>query len=72
MPSPSISYGESVLSHLEKVQQLPAELQADIAKRVDSYIKLAKAAKGGGFVGPARSQRQRRAGQGNRPGGKHV
>ena len=46
MSSPSVSYGESVLSHLEKVQELPAEVQAEIAKRVDSYIKLAKAAKG--------------------------
>jgi hypothetical protein len=43
--SPSFAYAESVLSHLEKVQELPAELQADIARRVDSYIKLAKAAK---------------------------
>lgn len=45
MSSPSFSYGESVLSHLEKVQRLPVEVQADIARRVDSYIKLAKAAK---------------------------
>ena len=45
MSSPSFSYGESVLSHLEKVQQLPVEVQADIAMRVDSYIKLAKATK---------------------------
>jgi hypothetical protein len=28
MSSPSISYGESVLSHLEKVQELSAEVQA--------------------------------------------
>ena len=45
MSSPSFSYGESVLSHLEKIQELPAEVQADIATGVDSYIKLAKAAK---------------------------
>ena len=45
MSSPSFSYGESVLSHLEKVQRLPAEVQTDIARRVDSYVKLAKAAK---------------------------
>jgi hypothetical protein len=46
MSSPSFSYAESVLSHLEKVQRLPVEAQADIARRVDNYIKLAKAAKG--------------------------
>ena len=45
MSSPSFSYGESVLSHLEKVQRLPAEVQTDIARRVDSYVKLAMAAK---------------------------
>ena len=43
--SPSFSYGESVLSHLEQVQKLPAEVQADIAKRVDTYLTLARAAK---------------------------
>jgi len=45
MSSPSSSYGESVLSHLEKIQQLPVGVQAEIVRRVDSYIKLAKAAK---------------------------
>ena len=50
MSSPSISYAESVLSHLEKVQQLPAEVQTDIARRVDSYFKMAKAAKEEGVV----------------------
>ena len=50
MSSPSTSYAESVLSHLEKVQQLPAEVQTDIARRVDSYIKMAKAAKEEGVV----------------------
>lgn len=34
-----------VLSHLEKVEQLPPEVQADIAKRVGTYLKLASAAK---------------------------
>ena len=43
--SPSFSYGESVLSHLEKVQQLPAEVQAQIAGGVDNYIKFARTAK---------------------------
>jgi hypothetical protein len=45
MSSPSFSYGEAVLSHLEKVQELPAEVQADIARRVDTYIILGKAVK---------------------------
>jgi len=45
MPSPSVSYTESVLSHLEKVQQLPVEVQVDIAKRVETYIEIATAAK---------------------------
>jgi hypothetical protein len=45
MSSPSVSYAESVLSHLEKVQQLPPEAQAVIANGVDYYIKFAKAAK---------------------------
>jgi hypothetical protein len=44
MSSPSISYAESVLSHLEKVQKLPIEMQADIAKRVDTYLNVARAA----------------------------
>jgi hypothetical protein len=34
-----------VLSHLKKVGQLPPEVQADIAKRVGTYLKLASAAK---------------------------
>jgi hypothetical protein len=45
MSSPSASYAESVLLHLEKVRELPAEVQADIAGRVDGYIKIATAAK---------------------------
>jgi hypothetical protein len=45
MSSPSFSYGETVLSHLEKVQELPAEVQADIARRVDTYIILGRAVK---------------------------
>ena len=50
MSSASTSYAESVLSHLEKVQQLPAEVQTDIARRVDTYIKMAKATKEEGVV----------------------
>ena len=44
MSSPSISYAESVLSHLEKVQELPVDVQTNIARRVDSYIMIARAA----------------------------
>ena len=36
---------EAVLSHLEKVQQLPVEVQVGIARRVESCIKIARAAK---------------------------
>jgi hypothetical protein len=45
MSSPSISYAESVLLHLEKVQELPVDVQTNIARRVDSYIIIARAAK---------------------------
>jgi hypothetical protein len=38
------SYEKVVLSHLQKVGQLPPEVQADIAKRVGTYLKLASAA----------------------------
>ena len=55
MSSPSASYAESVLTHLEKVQRLPIELREHIASRVDSYIKLAKAAKGEDLLARIRS-----------------
>ena len=42
--SGSSPYEKMVLSHLEKVGQLPPEVQADIAKRVDTYL-IANAAK---------------------------
>jgi hypothetical protein len=50
MSSPSVSYAESVLSHLEKVQQLPVEIQVGIARRVGSCIKIARAAKNEAIV----------------------
>ena len=50
MSSPSVKYAESVLSHLEKVQQLPPEVQVLIANGVDYYIKFAKAAKDDAIV----------------------
>jgi hypothetical protein len=40
--SPSVSYAESVLSHLEKVQQLPVEIQVGIARRVEKIARAAK------------------------------
>jgi len=42
MSSHSFPYEESVLSHLEKVQELPAEIQTDIARRVENYLTLAR------------------------------
>ena len=38
-------YERMVLSHLKEVERLPADVQANIARRVDTCIKLAKAAK---------------------------
>ena len=43
--SGSSPHEKMVLSHLEKVEQLPPEVQADIAKRVGIHLKLASAAK---------------------------
>jgi hypothetical protein len=37
-------YEEMVLSHLKDVERLPVDVQANIARRVDTCIKLAKAA----------------------------
>jgi hypothetical protein len=45
MSSSSHSYKKMVLSHLEELKQLPSEVQADIAKRVDNYFRLGSAAK---------------------------
>jgi hypothetical protein len=50
MSSPSIAYSESVLSHLEKVQQLPADIQFDIAKRIEICIDVARASKNEAIV----------------------
>ena len=70
MSSPSTSYAESVLSHLEKVQELPVEVQTDIARRVYIYIKMARDAKEEAIVA-ASFQCRGRAGQGNRTGGRY-
>jgi hypothetical protein len=68
MPSPSASYAESVLSHLEQVQQLSAEAQADIVQRIGTYIQLAKAARGEALLARiasmAREEQARAIGQG--------
>jgi hypothetical protein len=50
MSSPSVAYSESVLSHLEKVQQLPADIQFDIAKRIEICIDVARASKNEAIV----------------------
>jgi 4-aminobutyrate aminotransferase-like enzyme len=65
MSSPSVSYAESVLSHLEKVQQLPVEVQVGIARRVESCIKIARAAKNEAVVASHRFHHGR-TGQGHR------
>jgi hypothetical protein len=38
----SLFYERTVLSHLEKVRQLPPEAQAEIAMRVSNFIELAR------------------------------
>ena len=71
MSSPSISYAESVLSHLEKVQELPVDVQTNIARRVDSYIIIARAAKDEAILATlastAREDQAKAIGQGGDP-----
>ena len=71
MSSPSISYAESVLLHLEKVQELPVDVQTNIARRVDSYIIIARAAKDEAIVATlastAREDQTKAIGQGGDP-----
>jgi hypothetical protein len=38
----SLFYERTILLHLEKVEQLPAEVQAEIAMRVGNLIELAR------------------------------
>ena len=40
-----MTYERMVISHLEEVQRLPADVQTHIAKRVSTFIQLAKAGK---------------------------
>ena len=46
----SLFYERAVLSHLEKVQRLPPNVQADIATRVGNYINLARTASDEAFL----------------------
>jgi hypothetical protein len=39
----SLFYERTILQHLERVEQLPPEVQAEIAMRVGNLIELAKA-----------------------------
>jgi len=38
----SLFYERTILLHLEKVEQLPSEVQAEIAMRVGNLIELAR------------------------------
>jgi hypothetical protein len=53
-----------VLSHLEKVQQLPAEVQAQIAGGVDNYIKFARTAKDNALASMALEEQAKAIGKG--------
>jgi hypothetical protein len=58
---------ENVLSHLEKVRELPSEVQAEIAVRVGSFIELARPVSDqflSRFVQVAREEQQRAVEQG--------
>jgi hypothetical protein len=50
MFSSSLSYERMVLSHLEKVQHLPTEVQTDIAMRVGNCMKIARGANNEAFL----------------------
>jgi hypothetical protein len=38
----SLFYERTILAHLERVEQLPAQVQAEIAMRVGNLIELAR------------------------------
>src|SRR6187200_3394724 len=62
-------YERNVLSHLERVRQLPPEAQAEIAKRVSNFIELARPVSDAllsRFVQVAREEQQRAVQQGAR------
>ena len=63
----SLFYERTVLSHLEKVRQLPPEAQAEIAMRVSNFIELARPVSDdllSRFVQVAREEQQRAVDQG--------
>ena len=64
----SLFWERTVLSLLEKVQQLPADVQTEIAKRVGSYIDIASTTHEEGslerFAAAAVEERQRVIAQG--------
>ncbi len=58
----SLFYERNVLMHLERVQQLPAEVQAEIAKRVGNFIEVARSVSDDvlqRFAQTAREEKQR-------------
>ena len=65
----SLIYERAVLSHLDRVRQLPPEAQAEIAKRVSNFIELARPVSDAllsRFVQVAREEQQRAVQQGAR------
>jgi hypothetical protein len=65
----SLLYERTVLSHLERVRQLPQEAQAEIAMRVSNFIELAKPVSDdllSRFVQVAREEQQRAVEEGAR------
>jgi hypothetical protein len=65
----SLFYERTVLSHLERVRQLPPEAQAEIAMRVSNFIELARPVSDdllSRFAQVAREEQQRAVEQGAR------
>ena len=65
----SLLYERTVLSHLERVRQLPQEAQAEIAMRVSNFIELARPVSDdllSRFVQVAREEQQRAVEEGAR------
>jgi AcrR family transcriptional regulator len=63
----SLFYERTVLSHLERVRQLPPEAQAEIAMRVGNFLELARPVSDdllSRFVQVAREEQQRAMEQG--------
>ena len=65
----SLFYETTVLSHLERVRQLPPEAQAELAMRVSNFIELARPVSDdllSRFAQVAREEQQRAVEQGAR------